>query len=198
MANKFNPSNLVKLDNPRRRALLPPEETLQKLGVIRSGTVLADVGCGSGYFTVPAALMTGPAGIVYAIDIAPEALAMVGERASEQGITNLVPLRSSEDTVPLPDQAVEGVLMVHVVHELADPSAYLREVNRILVPGGKVAVVEWSEQRGDWGPPESERVARNELAGMLSRANLYPEQIMDLNSDFYAIVANKEKKGSCV
>jgi precorrin-6B methylase 2 len=71
LTHKFDVSQKVKLDNPARRAILPPDETLGKLG-LNAGEVMADIGCGIGYFTFPAAKMIGPGGRVYALDVAPE------------------------------------------------------------------------------------------------------------------------------
>ena len=76
MTHKFKVSEKQKLDNPERRAFLPPEETLRKLG-LQPGEIMADIGCGIGYFTFPAASIVGPNVKVFALDVAPEMLAEV-------------------------------------------------------------------------------------------------------------------------
>lgn len=64
MAEKFNVAQRHKLDNPRRREILPPEETLSSFG-LPPGAIMADIGCGIGYFTFPAARLLGPEGKVF-------------------------------------------------------------------------------------------------------------------------------------
>ena len=87
MAHKFNPNNKKKLDNDWRRENLPPVETLKKLGIKTTDSV-ADIGCGIGYFTIPAAQMIGD-NSAYALDTSPEMLAEVELRSTAAGIKNI-------------------------------------------------------------------------------------------------------------
>ena len=73
MTHKFDAKNRHKLDNPKRREMLPPEKTLIRLG-LKQGDIVADIGCGIGYFTIPAANIVGDSGKVFAMDISPEML----------------------------------------------------------------------------------------------------------------------------
>lgn len=73
MKKTFDVKNMHKLDNPKRRELLPPDQTLRKLG-IKEGEIIADIGCGIGYFTLPASKMVGEKGKIYAMDISAEML----------------------------------------------------------------------------------------------------------------------------
>ena len=83
MTHKFDAKNKHKLDNEKRRELLPPEQTLINLG-LHEGDVMADIGCGIGYFTIPASKIVGDSGKIFAMDILPEMLQDVGIKIKEQ------------------------------------------------------------------------------------------------------------------
>ena len=85
MAHKFDAKNKHKLDNEKRRELLPPEEILIKLG-LHEGDIMADIGCGIGYFTNPASKIAGDSGNIFAMDISPEMLQDVGIKIKSNNI----------------------------------------------------------------------------------------------------------------
>lgn len=81
--HKFNPENKGKLDNPERRKLLPPEEVLLELG-LKKGQNMADIGCGIGYFTIPAGEIVGREAKVYGVDILEEMLRELDQRLEKK------------------------------------------------------------------------------------------------------------------
>src|SRR5919201_1315272 len=97
---KFNPANLERQLGEERRRSLDPEDYLDLLA-LRPDMVVADVGCGPGYFTLPLARRL-PQGRVLACDIQQEMLDVLRQRVSEAGLTNVETARSAEDRVPLP------------------------------------------------------------------------------------------------
>lgn len=167
--HKLNPEHAARLLDPERRTWLNPEEILTALGV-RPGMRLADVGAGPGFFSVPAAEMVGASGRVYALDVQPEVLAMLEERAKAMGLASLEALVSTEDRLPLPDAAVDAALLVNVLHEARDRSALLREVARVIRPGGTVGIVEWRKEAGTKGPPVADRLSASEIEAALRAA----------------------------
>ncbi|MGB9913382.1 MAG: class I SAM-dependent methyltransferase, partial [Candidatus Kapaibacteriota bacterium] len=105
----FDPEKKETLDTAERRKLLPPEEILLRSG-LSEGTKIADVGCGTGYFSIPAAKIVGRSGKVFAIDISKEMLEELQNRLNPQEIHNLEILQSQEYSIPLTDSAVDFVL----------------------------------------------------------------------------------------
>jgi len=101
--HKFDIRNIDKLDNPKRRKVLPPEETLIRFGVEDKG-ILLDVGCGIGYFTIPAAGMLKNHKTI-GIDIMPEILEVAKEKA--KGISNIEFKKSEEYIFPVEDKSVK-------------------------------------------------------------------------------------------
>ncbi|MCE5285587.1 MAG: methyltransferase domain-containing protein [Pelosinus sp.] len=191
MVHKFNVNAKQKLDNPERRKLLPPEETLRKLG-LAEGDILADIGCGIGYFTLPAARMVGTSGKVYAIDVIPEMLAEVQGKIKSNDLTNVEVIQGQENDFLLEDKTVKYALVSLVVHEAEDPFAFFREIRRILKISGRVFIIEWTKKQGLMGPPIEHRLDNKAVAEALLECGFNIVQQFDLNSEMYAIIAERK------
>jgi ubiquinone/menaquinone biosynthesis C-methylase UbiE len=167
MAHKFDPKQVHKLDNPERLKTLPPEDTLDLLGISEMMTVV-DLGAGSCYFSLPTARRVGPQGKVYAVDIHRELLDLCVERASEQGVGNIEVVLAEETSVPLPSGVADAVLVVNVLHELEDSRASLAEMARLLNPQGRLLVVDWKKEEMEMGPPLHARFSPEEAGELLA------------------------------
>lgn len=119
-----------------------PEEVLKTLG-LKDGDVVADIGCGTGYFTRPMARAVAPGGRVYAVDIQPEMLVFLQERLDEEGLTNVLPVQGENDDPRLPPGSIDWILLVDVYHEFQQPQAMLARMRDALRPGGRVALLEY-------------------------------------------------------
>lgn len=190
MAHKFNPINKKKLDNEWRRENLPPLETLAKLG-LKSGDIFADIGCGIGYFTIPAAEIIGSQA-AYALDTSPEMLAEVKLRAVTAGLTNIVITQTDEYDLKITDELVTFALMVNVIHEIEDKPLFLKEISRILKPGGKLAIIDWEKKETEMGPPVDHRIGRDELTAMLKEIDFGCLETMNFTENFYGLVFSKK------
>jgi SAM-dependent methyltransferase len=130
------------LDRPDREAREQPEHVLDVLR-IQPGMVVADVGAGSGYFSVRLARRVGPAGRVIATDLQPEMLALLRARMADAGVTNVAPVQATPADAKLPRGALDLVLMVDVYHELPDPRGTLAQIKSALRQSGRLALVEY-------------------------------------------------------
>ena len=189
MAHKFNPNNKKKLDNDWRRENLPPVETLKKLGLKTTDSV-ADIGCGIGYFTIPAAQMIGD-NCAYALDTSPEMLAEVELRSTAAGIKNIETVKTAELDLLIPDESVSFGLMVNVIHEIVDKIQFLEEISRIIKPGGKLAVIDWEKAETEMGPPIDHRIAKEEVVSMLEELGFHWQQTLSFTENFYGLVLVK-------
>ena len=108
--------------------------------------VVADFGAGSGYYTERLARAVGPTGRVLAVDLQPEMLQMVGQRAKTLGLTNIELVRSTPEDPRLPAGVVDLILMVDVYHELAAPQRVLRAMKESLSPRGRIAIIEFRKE----------------------------------------------------
>ncbi len=146
----------MRLVNEERERLLPPDRIIDAMEVHGQEDVI-DIGAGPGFFALPMARRTQ--GTVYAVDLSPEMLAMLSERARQAGLDHVQVVEATADQLPLPDESVDRALMAFVLHEVPDQAAALREVHRVLRPGGKFLLLEWDKRPMDMGPPVEERLA---------------------------------------
>jgi ubiquinone/menaquinone biosynthesis C-methylase UbiE len=190
MPYKFRPEKKRKLDSEERRRVLPPHETLRRLG-LGPGETVADVGCGVGYFSLPAAEIVGSAGRVFALDTSDDMLEELRKRLRDQGIRTVEPRRSGETTLGLPEGSVGFVLLSNVLHEIDGLDALLSDVHRVLKPEGRVAIIEWKKVAMEDGPPVEHRLSPGEVQGHLERAALGEVTYLEINSQLYGLTARK-------
>jgi SAM-dependent methyltransferase len=119
-----------------------PEVVIQAMR-LRDGEVVAEIGCGTGFFSRRLAKAVGPHGTVYAEDIQPEMLDMLRERADQDGDANIVTVLGSETDPKLPKGRMDWILLVDVYHEFQEPAPMLAKIRAALKRGGRVALVEY-------------------------------------------------------
>jgi ubiquinone/menaquinone biosynthesis C-methylase UbiE len=137
-------------DSPGREERLQINRVMDVLGLV-SGKVVADVGAGSGWFTVRAARRVGGGGLVYAVDINPEAIRYVEERAKKEELRNVKTILGKADDPMLPAGSVDAVLLLKTYHEVAQPIALLQNLRAALRPGAKVGVIDRNGNGEDHG-----------------------------------------------
>jgi ubiquinone/menaquinone biosynthesis C-methylase UbiE len=142
--------DLSVFDSPGRDERLQINRVMDILG-IAPGKSVADIGAGSGWFTVRAARRVGAGGLVYAVDINPEAVKYVGERAQKEQLQNVKTILSKADDPLLPAGSVDAVLMLKTYHEVAQPVVLLRNLRGALRPGAKVGVIDRNGNGEDHG-----------------------------------------------
>ncbi|QDU55431.1 class I SAM-dependent methyltransferase [Aeoliella mucimassa] len=110
---------------------------------IERGQTVCDLGCGNGFYTLQLARRVGSKGTVWAVDIQPEMLELLGERAKARRITNIRPTLGKEDSPQLPEGELDLVLLVDVYHEFSHPKEMLAAMRASLKPTGRIALVEY-------------------------------------------------------
>jgi len=115
---------------------------LDKLDV-KPGQTVCDLGCGNGFYTLKLAELVGPRGRVYAVDIQPEMLRLLGQRAKAAGAKNIVPVLGTVADPRLPAEQLDLVLLVDVYHEFSHPESMLRAIRQSLKPEGRIALAEF-------------------------------------------------------
>jgi ubiquinone/menaquinone biosynthesis C-methylase UbiE len=169
MAHKFDPKNIEKLDDPERTRWQNIEAFLEVLQPWEA-MIYADIGCGVGYFTLPVAERIGPQGKAYGVDLLPEMLEELERRAQAKGLKNVIPVRSREQEIPLPEASVDAVCSAGTFHEFEEPETLLREIWRILKPGGRFFLIDWKPIETPEGPPLEVRVPLERLFEALQAA----------------------------
>ena len=168
MAWKFPAEEMHLLIRPTRLRTTPPFKTLRRMG-LRRGMVAVDLGCGPGYFAIPAAKIVGEKGRVFACDTSRAMLRVARERAAQAGVSNLVLKPSTEYVSSFAKGAVDFCLLSYVLHEVDDPPRLLREARRLLRPGGIFAIIDWKKRPTETGPPLEDRISAARMGAMLRR-----------------------------
>lgn len=189
MKHKFDAKSKHKLDNPQRRELLPPERTLLLLG-LREGDVMADIGCGIGYFTFPAADIVGNSGKVYAVDVSDEMLKDVDKTIEEKNISNVETMITDGSMPGLEHAGVTFAFASNVLHEIDDAAGFIMDIRGMLGDNGRMAVVEWEKIDSVFGPPKDHRLDKAELAKLLVAAGFRNISLIDLGENFYGMIAS--------
>lgn len=133
--------DLSVFDSPGREDRLQIARVMDLLG-IDPGKNVADIGAGSGWFTVRAAKRVTPGGTVYGVDINPEAIQYIKRRAQKEQLANIVTILGREDNPLLPAGQIDAVLMLKTYHEIAKPVALLRNLRASLRPGAKIGIID--------------------------------------------------------
>lgn len=119
-----------------------PSKLLASLG-LKPGQNVCDLGCGNGFYSLKLAERILPGGEVYAVDIQPEMLELLAERAEARSVENIRPIEGAVDDPKLPAGELDLVLLVDVYHEFSHPEAMLAAIHKGLAPTGRVALVEF-------------------------------------------------------
>ena len=153
----FRPEDLGELEGPDRAEWQSPERIMDALGV-GEGVVVADLGAGSGWFTIRLAGRVGPNGIVYAEDIQRQMIDSITRRVERLGLKNVRTVLGTPNDPRLPAGTLDAVLIVDSYHEMEQPVALLKNVARSLKADGRIGIVNFTKDGGGPGPAIEYRV----------------------------------------
>ncbi len=160
----------TQFDDPSRDAWQEPERVVAAMQ-IASGMTVADVGAGTGYFEPHLSRAVGAGGKVLALDIEPDMVSHLRERAVREHLDNVEARQVAPDDPGLAGRSVDRVLIVDTWHHVASREAYARRLATALKPGGEVVVVDFRHDARR-GPPVEHRIAPEEVARQLASAGL--------------------------
>src|ERR1700677_3321463 len=135
---------------PDRDKKLQIDRVMDLLGIV-PGKNVADIGAGSGWFTVRAARRVGPTGVVLAEDINPLAIEHIGKRVLTENLSNVRTVLGSADDPRLPSGSVDAVLMLKVYHEVEHPVIFMKTLKPALRAGAKVGIIDRNGNGADHG-----------------------------------------------
>jgi ubiquinone/menaquinone biosynthesis C-methylase UbiE len=161
---------VARLDDPGRAKWQLPDRVVAALKLKKGGTA-AEIGSGTGQFTIRMAKKVGGDGRVYAIDVEPRMLELLAERAAAAKAWGIVGLLAPEGN-GLPPEPVDAVLMVNVLHHLHARAEYLRALATRLKPGGRIAIVDFHDRELPVGPPPDHKLARADAIAAIEGAGL--------------------------
>jgi arsenite methyltransferase len=139
---------IASFERTERDTWQKPNEIVEALE-LKNGTVVADIGAGTGYFSRRFAKAVAPNGKVYAVDIAADILGYLKEEADKQNLHNIEIIVSREDDPMLPDKSVDLAFFCDTTHHIANRANFYRKLSQGLKEHGRMAVVDY--------PPDSPR-----------------------------------------
>jgi 2-polyprenyl-3-methyl-5-hydroxy-6-metoxy-1,4-benzoquinol methylase len=162
---------ITTLEGPQRVATQKVDQVLAKLS-LNSGTVVADIGAGSGLFSRPLAKAVAPSGKVYAVDIQQDLLDYINRRAKEENIRNIQTVLGEFNDPKLPTRDVDLAFINDVLHHIENRAAYLKALGGYIKPGGRIAIIEMNKD--DPNTPHKNQpellVSRDEIVRWMSDA----------------------------
>jgi ubiquinone/menaquinone biosynthesis C-methylase UbiE len=166
----FRPEDLGQLEPPDRDEWQQPDRIMDVLGV-GDGSVVADLGAGSGWFTIRLAKRVGPNGLVFAEDVQRQMIEAITRRVEKIGRKNVRTVLGTFSDPRLP-KLVDAVLIVGAFHEIAQPTVLLGNVAKSLKPTGLVGIVDFKKDGGGPGPAMEERPDPEVVIGHARAAGL--------------------------
>jgi ubiquinone/menaquinone biosynthesis C-methylase UbiE len=146
-----------------------PDEVVAALG-LEPGQNVADIGAGSGYFSVRLARAAGPAGNVYAVDIQQDLIDHLAARAQAEGLANLAPTLGSPHDPALAASSVDLIFICDVAHHIENRQAYYAKLANALRPGGRIAIVDFYKRDLPVGPGVAMKIAKADMIAELAQA----------------------------
>ncbi|MDR4504607.1 MAG: methyltransferase domain-containing protein [Candidatus Scalindua sp.] len=152
----FPPAKIPVLEEQREWQDI--EEIMKRVG-IQSGDVVADIGAGSGFFTIPLAEKVGARGLVYAEDIQKGMVDYIAQKVDQMQIENIRVVLGEIDDPALPENTLDYAFMANIYHELEQPLLLLKNVKNDLHLHGKLVIIDWDPRKpSPFGPPKEEKV----------------------------------------
>jgi ubiquinone/menaquinone biosynthesis C-methylase UbiE len=151
-------------ESPGRDEKLHINRVMDILSIAPDKTV-ADIGAGSGWFTVRAAKRVTDSGLVYAVDINPEAIRHIADRAQQEHLPNVKTVVSKPDNPELPADSIDAVLLLKTYHEVANPVVLLRNLRTSLRPNARVGIIDRTGNGEDHGVQKEVVLHEAEQAG---------------------------------
>jgi ubiquinone/menaquinone biosynthesis C-methylase UbiE len=175
-------------DERERRRWQNPEAILVDIG-LRSGFTFVDIGCGDGFFALPAARLVGEKGKVYGLDSDDGAIGRLKGKAIKEDLRNLnLSVGEAEETV-LCEACADIVFFGIVLHDFKDPATVLMNAKRMLKPNGRLIDLDWKKEFMKFGPPLQIRFSEDEAVSRIEAAGFRIEAVKKAGPYNYIIIA---------
>lgn len=177
----------------KQNKFIDPEKIISQLD-IREGNVVADFGCGTGYFSFPLAKRVSERGTVYSLDVLPQIIETIESQAKLENIKNVVAKRvnlEKENGSGIESDSLDWVILKDVLYQNQNKEIMFQEAKRVLKAGGKILVVEWGEDNLMIGPEKEIRVKREDVLALAKKIGLKFSTDIDAGDFNYGFVLIK-------
>ncbi|OIU69633.1 class I SAM-dependent methyltransferase [Rossellomorea aquimaris] len=183
----FQHHKASKLLDPKRQEMVPVEKVLQLLH-LKKDDLVADLGCGNGYLTLPIAKEVDTK--VHAVDLQQEMLEYLQHRAGEAGVSNIEYKKSSLEYLRFNKNTLDKIVSAFVLHEVPGLTKVFQDLSDMLKDDGLWLILDWEAVESEMGPPLEERIPSEELAQQLETAG-FETEVGHLDPAVYYIVVRK-------
>jgi ubiquinone/menaquinone biosynthesis C-methylase UbiE len=178
------------LDSPNRVAGLKLNETVAALK-LKPGQIVADIGAGTGVFTVPLARAVQPGGTVYAVDIEQGLIDHIAKVAADQSVSNVKTVLGAFEDPRLPAQ-VDLAFITDVLHHIEKRDVYVKNLARYLKPGGRIAVIDFIPGKGGHRDDPGMQLSPEQVAAMMAQVGLKPVETVTLFDDKWFVLYGRQ------
>jgi ubiquinone/menaquinone biosynthesis C-methylase UbiE len=181
---------ITMLEREERDEFQKPDQVMAALKW-KPGERVADVGAGSGYFTIPVAKAVGPEGKVWAIDVVQNMLDFIESRLEAEEIENVELKLVPRDDPQLTEGGVDTILMVDTLHYVKDRVAYAAKLKAGLAPSGRLVIIDYipkSMEERPWGPTPEQQISRETVDREMAQVGLKPIESFDFLPEQYFVV----------
>ncbi len=175
-------------DDPERRRWQNPDKILPSIGLTQ-GLTFVDIGCGSGFFALPAARIVGLNGTVYGLDKNPEYIARIRVQAKSEGLRNLHLTVGNAEKLVLCEGCADIVFFGIVLHDFNNPAEVLNNARRMIKPTGKLVDLDWRKEPMPIGPPLEIRFDTKTATQLIETAGFTTQTVAECGSYHYLIIA---------
>lgn len=169
-----------------------PASVIAQTGLSR-GMTAADLGCGSGFYVIPAAQLVGAEGTIYAVDTIDAKLEATSSIAKQMGYKNVKILKAdlAKPLLDIAENSCDLVILGNILHQVSNREALLKNAFRITSSNSGILVVEWKKQLTPFGPPMSQRIDQTQLEIILMNIGLQKVQTLEADGYHYAVLFKK-------
>lgn len=184
------PGKRFPADDPQRRQWQDPYQILSSIGLTK-GMTMVDLGCGEGFFALPAARMVGPGGRIYAVDINPDAVSRLRAQADQEGLSWVFTEVKEAEQALVCEGCADIVLFGNDLHDFFDPLRVIRNAGVMLSGSGRLVDLDWKPIRMEFGPPFEKRFSIERATGLIESGGFRVLSVSDAGPYHYLIVAGR-------
>ena len=151
-----------------------------------------DIGCGYGFFTIPAAQIVGNQGKVYGVDVSASAVDRLKREAAEKGLKNVTATVGAAEETVFCNECADIVFYSIVLHDFRDPAKVLHNAKRMIKPSGTLVNLDWKKKLMSLGPPLHIRFSEEQASNLIKQAGFTIETVKDVEEDFYIVMAKPQ------
>lgn len=170
-----------------------PQKNIEQCG-IQAGMEIADLGAGSGFYTIASAKALISTGRVYAVDIQKDLLTKLKNTVVRDGLYNVEVILGDIEKVGgthLRDNSIDLALLCNILFQLEDKKSTITELKRILKTSGKVLIVDWADSFGGIGPKADMVVKKEKVLDMMEKNGFHVDKEISAGSHHYGIIFKK-------